>query len=275
MNGQKFTLEVNPTLPAALRRLPELAANLRFSWHRPTRRLFEMLDESLWNSVGGNPRLFLRCIDQASLDRAGTDDNFLDQYHKVLRGFDAYQREARHNTPGTDLEPGDLVAYFCAEYGFHESFPNYSGGLGVLAGDHCKTASDLGLEFVAVGLLYRQGYFHQMLDGDGNQVPEYRESSSDDLAVALALGADGLPVRVRMRLAAREVVAQVWRATVGRVNVYLLDTNVAEKLGGGPGDHPQALRRRPRDAAAAGDDPRHRRRQARCARSGWRRPCGT
>ncbi len=228
MNGQKFTLEVNPTLPAALRRLPELAANLRFSWHRPTRRLFEMLDESLWNSIGGNPRLFLRCIDQASLDRAGSDDNFLDQYHKVLRGFDAYQREARHNTPGTDLEPGDLVAYFCAEYGFHESFPNYSGGLGVLAGDHCKTASDLGLEFVAVGLLYRQGYFHQMLDGDGNQVPEYRESSSDDLAVALALGGDGEPVKVRVRLAAREVVAQVWRATVGRVNVYLLDTNVAE-----------------------------------------------
>ncbi|HUO80725.1 MAG TPA: alpha-glucan family phosphorylase [Steroidobacteraceae bacterium] len=228
MNGQKFALEINPTLPAQLRRLPELAANLRFSWHRPTRRLFEALDERLWNSVGGNPRLFLRCIDQAALDRAAANDNFLDQYHKVLRGFDAYQREPRHNTPGTDLEPGDLVAYFCAEFGFHESFPNYSGGLGVLAGDHCKTASDLGLEFVAVGLLYRQGYFHQTLDGDGNQVPEYRESASEDLAVALALGPDGLPVKVSVRLAGREVVAQVWRATVGRVEVYLLDSNVAE-----------------------------------------------
>ena len=228
MNGRKFTLEVNPALPGALQRLPELAGNLRFSWHRPTRRLFETLDEGLWNAVGGNPRLFLRCIDQASLERAAADDNFLDQYHKVLRGFDAYQREPRHNAAGADLEPGDLVAYFCAEYGFHESFPNYSGGLGVLAGDHCKTASDLGLEFVAVGLLYRQGYFHQTLDVDGNQVPEYRESSSDDLAVALAQGADGVPVKVRVRLAARDVVAQVWRATVGRVEVLLLDTNVAE-----------------------------------------------
>jgi starch phosphorylase len=228
MNGQKFTLEVNPTLPASLQRLPELAANLRFSWHRPTRRLFEALDERLWNAVGGNPRLFLRCIDQASLDRAAASDNFLDQYHQVLRGFDAYQREPRHNTPGTDLEPGDLVAYFCAEFGFHESFPNYSGGLGILAGDHCKTASDVGLSFVAVGLLYRQGYFHQTLDADGNQVPEYRESSSDDLAVAPALGADGQPVRVRVRLGARQVTAQVWRATVGRVDVLLLDTNVAE-----------------------------------------------
>ncbi|MBS0394054.1 MAG: alpha-glucan family phosphorylase, partial [Proteobacteria bacterium] len=228
MNGQKFTLEVNPILPPQLRRLPELAANLRFSWHRPTRRLFEMLDERLWNAVGGNPRVFLRCIDQASLDRAAASDAFLDQYHQVLRGFDAYQREPRHNSPGTDLEPGDRVAYFCAEYGVHESFPNYSGGLGVLAGDHCKTASDLGLEFVAVGLLYRQGYFHQTLDPDGNQVPEYRESSSDDLAVSLALGPDGLPVKVRVRLGAREVVAQVWRATVGRVDVLLLDTNLAD-----------------------------------------------
>jgi glycogen phosphorylase len=228
MNGQKFTLEVNPALPPALGRLPELAANLRFSWHRPTRRLFEALDERLWTAVGGNPRLFLRCIDQASLDRAAASDAFIAQYHKVLEGFDAYQSEPRHNTPGTDLEPGDLAAYFCAEYGFHESFPNYSGGLGVLAGDHCKTASDLGLEFVAVGLLYRQGYFHQTLDGDGHQVPEYREASSEDLAAVLALGTDGLPVKVRVRLASRDVVARLWRATVGRVEVLLLDSNCAE-----------------------------------------------
>ncbi|HUO96665.1 MAG TPA: alpha-glucan family phosphorylase [Steroidobacteraceae bacterium] len=228
MNGRKFTLEVNPALPPQLTRLAELAANLRFSWHRPTRRLFEALDERLWNAVGGNPRVFLRCIDQAALDRAAASGIFLDQYHQVLRGFDAYQREPRHNTPGTELEPGDRVAYFCAEYGFHESFPNYSGGLGVLAGDHCKTASDIGLEFVGVGLLYRQGYFHQTLDGDGNQVPEYRDTSSADLPVALAQGSDGAPVKVRVRLANREVVAQVWRATVGRVEVLLLDTNVAD-----------------------------------------------
>ena len=227
MNGNKFTLEVNPALPASLKRLPELATNLRFSWHRPTRRLFEALDEQLWNAVGGNPRLFLRCVDQATLDRAGVSDTFLDEYHRVLRGLDTYQHEPRTRTPETALESGDLVAYFCAEYGFHESFPNYSGGLGILAGDHCKTASDMGLEFVAVGLLYGQGYFTQTLDADGNQVPEYREFSPDDLPVALVDGADGRPLRVSVRLGARDVQVQLWRAAVGRIDVVLLDTNLA------------------------------------------------
>jgi glycogen phosphorylase len=228
MNGHKFTFEVNPSLPEHLGRLPELAANLRFSWHRPTRRLFEAIDETLWNAVGGNPRLFLRCVDQTALDRAAASLPFLDQYHQVLRGFDAYQREPRDHRPGADLEPGDLVAYFCAEYGFHESFPNYSGGLGILAADHCKTASDMGLSFVAVGLLYRQGYFTQLLDSDGNQLPQYRDFSSEDLPVTQALLPDGQPVKVYVRLAERDVAAHVWRATVGRVDVLLLDTNVAE-----------------------------------------------
>lgn len=228
MMRKRFTIEVNPTLPPALSRLPELAANLRFSWHRPTRRLFEALDERLWNAVGGNPRLFLRCIDQSTIDRAAKSREFLDQYHQLLRGFDTYQSEPRANAAGRDLEPGDLVAYFCAEYGFHESFPIYSGGLGILAGDHCKTASDTGLSFVAVGLLYRQGYFTQLLDGDGNQVPQYREFSSQDLPVTPALGPDGLMVRIRVRLADRDVVVRVWRATVGRIDVLLLDTNSEE-----------------------------------------------
>ncbi len=228
MNGQKFTLEVNPALPPALRRLAELATNLRFSWHRPTRKLFETLDDGLWAAVGGNPRLFLRCIDQASLDRAAASEPFLDEYHRVLRGFDAYLREPRAEHAAESLESGDLIAYFCAEYGFHESFPNYSGGLGILAGDHCKTASDMGLAFVAVGLLYRQGYFTQALDADGNQVPQYRALSSLDLPVEKALDASGAPIKVAVRLGARDVAAQLWRAVAGRVTVVLLDTNLPE-----------------------------------------------
>ena len=228
MMRKRFTIEVNPSLPAPLSRLPELAANLRFSWHRPTRRLFEALDERLWNAVGGNPRLFLRCIDQATLDKAAKAPEFLDRYHQLLRGFDTYQREPRSHVEGRDLEPGDLVAYFCAEYGFHESFPIYSGGLGILAGDHCKTASDTGLSFVAVGLLYRQGYFTQLLDGEGNQVPQYRELSSQDLPVTPAVGPDGLMIRVTVRLADHDVHVKVWRATVGRIDVLLLDTNAEE-----------------------------------------------
>ncbi|HXQ63844.1 MAG TPA: alpha-glucan family phosphorylase [Steroidobacteraceae bacterium] len=228
MSRQKFTLEVNPTLPPSLGRLAELATNLRFSWHRPTRRLFETLDAHLWAGVGGNPRLFLRCIDQSTLDAAAVSTSFLDDYHQVLRGFDAYLEEPRPEAPSEDLEAGDLIAYFCAEYGFHESFPNYSGGLGILAGDHCKTASDMALNFVAVGLLYRQGYFIQTLDADGNQVPQYRDFTPDDLPVESARDASGRPIRVTIRIDTREVIAQLWRAQVGRVTVVLLDTNVAE-----------------------------------------------
>jgi starch phosphorylase len=233
MNRQTFKLEVNPTLPPALGRLDELAANLRFSWHRPTRKLFETLDPELWQNVSGNPKLFLRCLDQARLDRAAADPAFLDEYHRQLRTFDAYRQESPQGAGSLHLEPGDLVAYFCAEYGFHESFPIYSGGLGILAGDHCKTASDVGLEFVAVGLLYRQGYFTQALDQAGNQVPQYRDFSSDDLPVQCAFDAEGRPLRVRVRLADRDVHAQVWRARAGRIDVVLLDTNVPEN---GPAD---------------------------------------
>ncbi len=228
MSGQRFTLEVNPTLPPALARLAELAGNLRFSWHRLTRKLFESLDPSLWYAVGGNPRLFLRCVDQAVLDRAASSVTFLDEYHRVLHGFDAYLRDARPEATDEHLEPGDLVAYFCAEYGFHESFPIYSGGLGVLAGDHCKTASDMALEFVAVGLLYREGYFTQTIDADGNQVPQYRAADAADLPVERVLDAAGAPLKIRVRIGDRDVAVQLWRATAGRVGVVLLDTNVAE-----------------------------------------------
>ena len=230
MSRQKFTLEVNPTLPPALKRLEELATNLRFSWHRPTRKLFETLGPDLWHTVGGNPRLFLRCVDQAALDRAAASEGFLELYRRVLSGFDSYLREPRMTPAAVGLEADDLIAYFCAEYGFHESFPIYSGGLGILAGDHCKTASDLGLPFVAVGLLYRQGYFTQIIDGDGNQLPQYRDFSSDDLPVLPALDASGRPLIVSVRIADRDVQARVWRATAGRIEVVLLDTNVEGNL---------------------------------------------
>ena len=121
-----------------------------------------------------------------------------------------------------------LVAYFCAEYGFHESFPIYSGGLGVLAGDYCKAASDERANFVAVGLLYEQGYFTQTVDNDGVQHAEYREHDPRDLPVEPARNAQGEWLKVSVRIAAREVVARLWKAQVGRVPVYLLDTNCAE-----------------------------------------------
>ncbi len=227
MTQKTFTLEINPTLPPTLARLEELAGNLRFSWHRPTRKLFESLDPALWNSVAGNPRLFLRCLDQARLDAAAADPDFLRAYGRALHSFDA-DLGAPHAGVFPGLEPGQIVAYFCAEYGFHESFPIYSGGLGVLAGDYCKTASDVGLEFVAVGLLYRQGYFTQTLDSEGWQIAQYRDFSDRDLPVTLCRDAAGQEIRLRVRLADRDVIARIWRASAGRISVILLDTDVPE-----------------------------------------------
>ncbi len=215
-------LEVTPVIPPDLARLPELAGNLFFSWHRPIRALFEDLDPELWKQTNGNPRLMLRCVAQFALERAASDGGYLERYREALELLEAY---VRVSAPGAD-EP--LIAYFCAEYGFHESFPIYSGGLGVLAADYCKAASDERANFVAVGLLYEQGYFTQTVDNDGNQQAEYRERDPRDLPVEPLRTAAGDWLKVSVRIAGREVVARAWKAQAGRVPVYLLDTNCAE-----------------------------------------------
>jgi glycogen phosphorylase len=212
-------IEITPIIPDSLGRLTELASNLFFSWHRPTRALFEDLDPDLWVQSGGNPRLLLRCVDQDKLHRAAENPVYLARYAEVLQTFDAYVAAP------TSVPDAPLTAYFCAEYGFHESFPIYSGGLGVLAGDYCKSASDVRLNFVAVGLLYGQGYFTQTLDNDGVQHATYLEQDPRDLPVDLVIGPAGEPLSVSVRIAGRDVVARIWKAQVGRVPVYLLDTN--------------------------------------------------
>ncbi|MBS0364583.1 MAG: alpha-glucan family phosphorylase [Proteobacteria bacterium] len=212
-------LEVTPVVPGALSRLPEMAANLFFSWHRPTRALFEDLDPELWKQTNGNPRLMLRCVGQGALDRRANDRDYLSRYRAALDTLDAYL--------GGELASAEdpLVAYFCAEYGFHESFPIYSGGLGVLAGDYCKAASDERANFVAVGLLYEQGYFTQTVDDDGTQHAAYRERDPRDLPVEPVRTAQDQWLTVTVRMGGRDVAARVWKAQAGRVAVYLLDTN--------------------------------------------------
>lgn len=220
----KQLIEIYPVIPQPLARLTALSNNLFFSWHRPTRALFEDLDPDLWQQTGGNPRLLLRCIDQEHLDRAATDPVYLERYAAVLASFDAYLAAP---APRAD-EP--LIAYFCAEYGFHESFPIYSGGLGILAGDHCKAASDERLNFVAVGLLYHEGYFIQAVDSDGVQHAHYHDTDPRDLPVEAVRDAQGQWLRVSVPIAGRPVHARVWRARVGRVSVFLLDTNCPENV---------------------------------------------
>jgi starch phosphorylase len=225
MSNKVFALQVSPSIPPPIRRLDDLAKNFWFSWNPALGQLFRKLDPVLWRRVEGSPRLFLRSVDQSVLDHAAADARFLDEYGQILAAFDRYlaTRPAHQ-----ELAPGDLIAYFCAEYGWHESFPIYSGGLGVLAGDHCKTASDLGLPFVAVGLLYHQGYFNQRIDRGGQQIPEYAPIEPRSSPLVLAVDAEGREVRVSCPGPDRPISVRVWKAPVGRVPVLLLDTNVAE-----------------------------------------------
>jgi starch phosphorylase len=212
-------VEISPVIPAALARLSELAGNLSYSWHRPTRALFEDLDQRLWRETHSSPRLLLRCVSQAALDAAAADPAYLERYREALEQYDRYQSQQM-------TSDGSLVAYFCAEYGFHESFPIYSGGLGILAGDHCKAASDERLPFVAVGLAYRQGYFSQTVDSDGTQHAGFHDVDPRDLPMEPVRGEDGSWLSVQVPIANRLVAARLWRVEVGHISVYLLDTNV-------------------------------------------------
>ncbi|MCU0868117.1 MAG: alpha-glucan family phosphorylase [Burkholderiales bacterium] len=224
--GTAFHLDVQPRLPERLRRIEDLAGNLWYSWDRPTRMLFKRLHPALWDAVAGNPRAVLKRVDQKRLDQAAEDPGFVAAFNRSLSAFETYRDESVRRAASEWLRHNDLVAYFCAEFGFHESMPIYSGGLGILAGDHCKAASDMRLPFVAVGLLYRQGYFTQRIDADGHQQPVYRDTDFDDLPIAPVRRADGADVCVQVELPGRVVTAKVWEARVGHVTLYLLDTDL-------------------------------------------------
>jgi len=228
MPGTTYVLEVNPRIPRRLVRLEELANNLWYSWDRPTRELFARLHPSLWDAVAHSPKALLKRIDERRLVDAADDQVFLNNYNRILSAYDTYHSEPLRRDGSEWLRQSDLVAYFCAEFGFHESLPIYSGGLGILAGDHCKAASDMRLPFVGVGLLYRQGYFHQAIDTEGTQHAEYFDSDFDDLPVAPVETAGGGELRVAVELPGRTVTAKVWQVRVGHVTLYLLDTDLAE-----------------------------------------------
>jgi starch phosphorylase len=229
MTPSSFTVTVQPRIPEPIRRLADLGQNLLYSWEPQIRDLFAALDSQLWEAVSHNPRLYLRQLDQSSLDRAASDPLFLRNYHSCLSSFDAYLHQKAIPELSRYLDgEHDLVAYFCAEFGVHESLPIYSGGLGILAGDHCKAASDLGVPFVAVGLLYRKGYFQQTIDRHGRQHDHYSDINFDELPIEPAQAAGGGEVRVRVHIGGREVQIKVWKARVGKTPLYLLDTDLAD-----------------------------------------------
>lgn len=227
MVGTRFTLEVQPVIPEALNRLPQLADDLVYSWNRPVRALFSRLDRHLWHDCGHNPRVFLRRVAQSKLDDAASNLVYLQDYKRVLSDYDTYKSKEPKAEILRHLDPArNLVAYFCFEFGLHESFPIYSGGLGILAGDHCKAASDLGLPFVAVSLLYHQGYFTQIIDGHGQQQVQHQGIDLADLPVSPVFDDRGGHLTVEMELPERTVKIQVWQAIVGHIRLYLLDSDV-------------------------------------------------
>jgi starch phosphorylase len=224
--GTAYAIEVNPRIPARLGRLEDLASNLSYSWDRVSREVFARLNTQLWEALGHSPKSLLRRVDERRLLEAARDPEFLNSYTRAVSAFDSYLADTARRNGAELLGEDDLVAYFCAEFGVHESLPIYSGGLGILAGDHCKAASDARLPFVGVGLLYRQGYFHQTVDGAGNQHAEYSDSDFDELPIAPAHTADGGLLHVRIDLPDCAVEAKVWETRVGHARLYLLDTDL-------------------------------------------------
>jgi starch phosphorylase len=226
---KKFT-EDN-SLPTPLLPLERLAWNYWWSWASDGASIFRDLDPEVWEEAEHNPRELLKNTSAYRLAQAATDPVYLQRIRRIDDAFTAYMAPAA-NWAGTGqlpkISPDRPVAYFCAEFGVHNSLPLYSGGLGILAGDHLKSASDLRLPLIAVGLLYRYGYFRQRLRNDGWQEEYYGETCPDELPISLVRNADNTPVQVEVLIRDRKVLAQVWLANVGRVHLYLLDSNIPE-----------------------------------------------
>src|ERR1051325_3194450 len=218
-------------VPAPLAPLERLACNYWWSWAADGAEIFRDLDPEVWEDCEYNPRQLLAKTSAYRLAEAATDPVYLERVRRIDERFQTYMASGiSWPIDHANITVEHPVAYFCAEFGVHNSLPLYSGGLGILAGDHLKSASDLRLPLVAVGLLYRYGYFRQRLRNDGWQEEHYGETFPNDLAITLIKEPDGTPLRIEVSIRERNVLAQVWRADVGTVQLYLLDTNIAENV---------------------------------------------
>jgi starch phosphorylase len=218
-----------PALPARISRLDELAVDLWWSWHAEPRAVFRLLDYALWRATAHNPVRMLALVPPARLQAAAADADLLRHYDRAIAALDD-ARMAR-NTWWTARFPhlsNQVLAYFSAEFALHQSVPIYAGGLGVLAGDHCKEAGDLGVPLIGVGFMYPQGYFHQRISADGWQEESYEHLNWADAPIEQAMTPDGRPCVTAVPLGDRSVLAAVWHVRMGRVKLYLLDTDLEE-----------------------------------------------
>ncbi|MDJ0736336.1 MAG: alpha-glucan family phosphorylase [Nostocaceae cyanobacterium] len=220
------TFNVSPSLPQRLEPLRKLAYNLHWDWNVETKDLFRRLDPDLWESSHHNPVLMLGTISQERLMEVVEDEGFLAQMDRAALQLDDYLKERTWYQKQRSDQEKECYAYFSAEFGLTDCLPIYSGGLGVLAGDHLKSSSDLGLPLVGVGLLYQQGYFAQYLNADGWQQERYPINDFYNMPLHLERNADGSELRIGVDYPGRTVYARVWRVQVGRVPLYMLDTNI-------------------------------------------------
>lgn len=220
-------IRVNAVIPENLGRLKDIAYNLWWSWNSEAIDLFREIDLALWEKLGKNPVRFLQEVSQKKLENVQSDAEYMSRYASVVKKYDDYMKADStwfgKSYPGME---DHRIAYFSAEFGLNEVLPIYSGGLGVLSGDHCKSASDLGLPFTAIGLFYKQGYFSQRINHEGWQETSYTDLNISQLPIRPALKSDGSQAQICVELPGRVVYARVWSVKIGRVDLFLIDTDV-------------------------------------------------
>lgn len=219
--------QLRARLPQPLRYLADLAYNYWWSWTTERLSLFSMIDPTIWQTCNHNPVALLESVSYERLSQLAEDPQYLKRLQSLAQQFDAYmtEQDTWASRAAPQISPEHPIVYFCVEFGIHESLPIYCGGLGVLAGDHLKSASDLGVPMVGMGLLYRQGYFRQRLNRSGWQEDYYIDSDFDHMPLELVRDEYGQPITVKLSIRQRMVRVQVWKAQVGRVDLYLLDTD--------------------------------------------------
>lgn len=220
-------INVKPQLPKRIEGLYDLATNLWWSWNSYALRLYDYIDSDLFKKVNKNPVKFLSEINQKRLVEVANDQDFLKDYDIVIENFKGYLNNKDTYFAKTYPELKDeKIAYFSAEYGLDEILPIYAGGLGILSGDHCKSASDLGIPFYPVGLLYKDGYFNQLINKDGSETFLYTEAQMDDLPILPVKNEDDTDLIISVDMPGRVLYLKVWKINIGRISLYLMDSDI-------------------------------------------------
>ncbi len=222
-------LTVVPKLPERIKGIQEIAENLWWCWNTESLKLFKKIDKELWERLEKNPIKFLKQISQTKLEEVAKDEEFLREYNKVYLDFKGYmENNNTYYMNNYEKYKNKCIAYFSAEYGLDETMPLYSGGLGILSGDHLKSASDLGIPLVGIGLMYKEGYFNQKIDGRGNQLTLFAKSDLDNMPIKKVKDEKGRDLAIYIDIENNKVMLKVWVINVGRVKLYLLDSDTEE-----------------------------------------------